>query len=114
VLPGPPIAMRLFSQDDEIALFVEIYEKQPSKPQKIHIVTTIADDTGAVQFKTSETYDSADLRRGAGYGYTTRIPLKDLAPGAYVLRVAAQAEGRPEATSDRQIPFAIATPAPAQ
>ena len=39
-------------------------------------------------FKTEEMRDSADLggKRG-GYGYATRVPLKDLPPGSYVLKV---------------------------
>jgi hypothetical protein len=42
-------------------------------------------------FKTDETRDSSDLggQRG-GYGYTTTIPLKDLPPGKYVLKVEAK------------------------
>ena len=39
----------------------------------------------------TRTRDSSDLggKRG-GYGYTTKIPLKDLAPGSYVLKVEAK------------------------
>ncbi len=28
VLPGPPVAMRTFAQNDEIALFAEVYDKR--------------------------------------------------------------------------------------
>jgi hypothetical protein len=107
-LPGVPIAGRVFPQDDEIALFVEIYDSQTAKPHKVDIVTTILNDAGVAQFKTSEIRNSADLQGEPGNGYTTRIPLKDLAPGSYVLSVAAHADLGPEATSDRQIPLTIA------
>ena len=91
VLPGPPISLRSFPQNDEIALFAEVYDNEASKPHKVDIVTTITTDEGRVLFKTDETRDSSDLggARG-GYGYTTRIPLKELAPGKYVLKVEAR------------------------
>jgi len=91
VLPGPPISLRSFPQNDEIALFAEVYDNEASKPHKVDIVTTITTDEGRVLFKTDETRDSSDLggSRG-GYGYTTRIPLKELAPGKYVLKVEAK------------------------
>ncbi|HKB13048.1 MAG TPA: VWA domain-containing protein [Vicinamibacterales bacterium] len=88
VLPGPPISMRRFAQNDEIALFAEVYDNDGGKPHKVDITTTIITDEGRVLFKTDETRDSSDLggARG-GYGYTTKIPMKDLAPGKYVLKV---------------------------
>jgi hypothetical protein len=88
VLPGPPISLRSFPQNDDIVLFAEVYDNEGSKPHKVDIVTTITTDEGRVLFKTDETRDSADLggARG-GYGYTTKIPMKDLAPGKYVLKV---------------------------
>ena len=55
------------------------------------ITTTVTTDEGRVLFKTEETRDSTDLggKRG-GYGYTTRVPMKDLVPGSYVLKVEAK------------------------
>ena len=52
---------------------------------------TVTTDEGKVLFKTEEMRDSSDLagKRG-GYGYTTRIPMKDLALGSYVLKVEAK------------------------
>jgi hypothetical protein len=32
-------------------------------------------------------------RRGQGHGFTTDYPLRDLKPGSYVLRVAAESTG---------------------
>jgi len=91
VLPGPPISMRTFPQNDEMTLFAEIYDNDGAKPHKVDIITTITTDEGRQLFKTDETRDSTDLggARG-GYGYTTKIPMKDLAPGRYVLKVEAK------------------------
>jgi VWFA-related protein len=91
VLPGPPISMRSFPQNDEAILFVEVYDNEGSKPHKVDIVTTVTTDEGRQLFKTDETRDSTDLggARG-GYGYTTRVPMKDFEPGKYVLKVEAK------------------------
>jgi VWFA-related protein len=91
VLPAPPIAQRTFPQNDEIAVFAEIYDDGKAAPHKIDITTMIRNDVGTIFFKNEEERDSKELegKRG-GYGYTARIPLTGLQPGAYVLTV----EGR--------------------
>jgi VWFA-related protein len=91
VLPGPPISLRKFAQNDEVIVFAEVYDNEGSKPHKVDIVATVTTDEGRVLFKTDETRDSTDLggARG-GYGYTTKIPMKELAPGLYVLKVEAK------------------------
>ena len=88
VLPGPPVSLRRFPQNDEIVLFAEVYDNDGGKPHKVDITTTVTTDEGKVMFKTDEVRDSSDLggARG-GYGYTTKVPMKDLAPGNYVLKV---------------------------
>jgi len=88
VLPGPPVSLRSFPQNDEIVLFAEVYDNDGAKPHKVDITTTVTTDEGKVLFKTDESRDSSDLggARG-GYGYTTKVPMKDLAPGKYVLKV---------------------------
>jgi hypothetical protein len=88
VLPGPPVSLRSFPQNDEIVLFAEVYDNEGAKPHKVDITTTVTTDEGKVMFKNDEARDSSDLggARG-GYGYTTKVPMKDLAPGKYVLKV---------------------------
>jgi VWFA-related protein len=91
VLPGPASTLRTFPQNDEIALFAEIYDNQGGTPHKVDITTTITTDEGKVLLKTNEERDSADLKgKTGGYGYITRIPLKEIAPGNYVLTVSAR------------------------
>jgi VWFA-related protein len=91
VLPMPPVAIRTFPANDEIKLFAEVYDNAGATPHKVDITATVTTDEGKVMFKTDETRDSSDLggQRG-GYGYTTTIPLKDLPPGKYVLKVEAK------------------------
>jgi len=113
MLPGPPMALRAFPQNDELALFTEVYDSVGATPHKVDITTTVTTDEGKVLFKTDEMRDSADLggKRG-GYGYTTRIPLKDLALGSYVLKVEAKSRVKDVPPAARELQFTVEAPRP--
>jgi hypothetical protein len=104
VLPGPPAAMRTFPQNDTIALFAEIYDNSSTAAHKVDITSTIKTDEGRVLFKADEERDSSEFggQRG-GFGYISQIPLKDIAPGAYVLTVTARSRVSPNPTVERQV-----------
>lgn len=108
VLPGPPIATRAFAADDELALFAEVYDNEASTLHKVDITTTVTTDEGKVIAKTDEVRDSTEIQgpRG-GYGYATRIPLRDLPPGLYVLTVTARSRLGDTPPAERQIQFTI-------
>lgn len=113
ILPGPPIAMRAFPQNDEMVLFTEVYDSAGATPHKVDITATVTTDEGKVMFKTDEVRDSADLggKRG-GYGYTTRIPMKDLAMGSYVLKVEAKSRLKDSPSVARELQFTVEAPRP--
>ena len=111
VLPGPPAAARSFPQNDEVAVFAEVYDNSGNTPHKVDITTTVTTDEGKVMFKTEEQRDSADLGgKSGGYGYSTRIPMKDLAPGLYVLNVSAKSRLGNSPTVERQVRFSVTPP----
>jgi VWFA-related protein len=111
MLPGPPVALRSFPQNDEIVLFAEVYDNDGAKPHKVDITATVTTDEGKVLIKTDEVRDSTDLggARG-GYGYTTRIPLKDLAVGSYVLKVDARSRLKDIPPVARELQFTVEAP----
>ncbi len=114
MLPGPPVALRTFPQNDELALFTEVYDNAGSTPHKVDIVTTVTTDEGKVLYKTEEMRDSADLggKRG-GYGYATRVPMKDLPLGSYVLKVEAKSRLGSTPPVARELQFVVEAPRPA-
>jgi hypothetical protein len=63
-------------------------------------------------FKTDEAQDSSDLGQRGGYGFTTKIPLKDLAPGSYVLKVDARSRLKDTPTAAREVQFTVEPPRP--
>jgi VWFA-related protein len=104
VLPAPPVTERSFPRTDEIALFAEVYDNAGSTPHKVDIGTTVTADDGRVVYKQSEEHSSTEIggARG-GYGYTARVPLKDLAPGSYVITVEARSRLGRDVAASRQV-----------
>ena len=94
-LPGPPVTTREFAPQDVLALFAEFYENTPGAPQHVvDLATTVRAADGRIVFEQREERSSADLQgAGGGYGYGPQIPLSNMAPGTYVIRV----EGRSRA-----------------
>jgi len=111
VLPAPPIATRTFAQNDEIALFAEIYDNQGATPHRIDISATIQTDEGEVVYETREERNSTELGgpRG-GFGFTTRIPLGEVKPGDYVLNVQAKSRLGNEVGVGRQVRITVTPP----
>ena len=89
LLMRPPTTAREFTRDDQLVLFAEVYENQANgQPHMVDIGSEVRAEGGQVVFRNSETRSSTDLQGGrGGYGYTAQIPLKDFAPGLYVLHV---------------------------
>jgi VWFA-related protein len=111
VLPGPPVASRSFPQNDDVAMFVEVYDNETAKPHKVDIVTTVTTDEGAVMAKTEEVRDSSELQgRRGGYGYGTRIATRGLAPGSYVLTVSARSRLGDAPAEERRVQFTVTPP----
>jgi VWFA-related protein len=108
LLPGPPTTIREFQVGEEIALFTEVYDNQLTPRHMVDITTNVLTDEGRVVFTASDTRSSDELEgKPGGYGYSARVPLKDLAPGLYVLKVEARTRlGNTEPIS-RQVQFRI-------
>ena len=89
LLMRPPTTAREFTRDDQLVLFAEVYENQAgSQPHMIDVGTEVRAEGGQVVFRNSEARSSTDLQGGrGGYGYTVQVPLKDFAPGLYVVHV---------------------------
>ena len=107
VLPAPPTTSRVFGAGDEIAVLAEVYDNQPSTPShSVYITTSLKAEGGRAVFTTNDSRSSKELGGAkGGFGYTARIPLKDVADGLYVLRVEAAStlKGVPAAVRELQI-----------
>jgi VWFA-related protein len=108
VLPGPPTALREFLQNDEIVVFAELYDNEARSPHTVDITTRVTSAEGKVVLKTAEEHTSEELHGKAGYGYISRLPMQDLAPGRYVLTIEGRSRLAPEAAVSRQVQFSVA------
>jgi VWFA-related protein len=90
IVPLIPSAVREFGASEEMGIYAEIYDNLGATPHKVDIAAVIVTEDGREVFSTRDQRDSTEFggARG-GFGYTTRVPLKDLAPGSYVLRLQA-------------------------
>jgi VWFA-related protein len=108
VLPGPPTAAREFPQNDQLAVFSEVYDNLGKTPHRIAITATVLSDTGSTVFTRSDERSSDELKGAVGgYGYTATIPLKGFAPGRYVLRLEAKSLAGKGETVQRQVEFRV-------
>lgn len=91
LMKTPPTTWRDFSAADTLWTFAEVYDNDGRTTHKVDIITELRADDGRVVFKTEEQRASEELQgaRG-GYGHLVQIPLKDIAPGTYALKVEAQ------------------------
>ena len=91
LLGAPVTPRRSFDRSDSLAWSTEIYDNVPKQPRQFDVSARLIDESGREVFVSRET-----LRNGEGgapkwqtFGYTGRIPLKDVPTGRYLLRVEA-------------------------
>lgn len=103
LLPGPVTTARNFARGDELAVMTEVYDNLGHQPHRVEIVTSLLEEGGKVALTQAEMRASSELggARG-GYGYLALIPLKDVAPGQYVLRVEARSTLKDGGTASRE------------
>jgi hypothetical protein len=72
------------------------------------IKTTVTADDGKVVFTSHDERRSDELGgKTGGYGYAATVPLKNLAPGRYVLEVAAESSLNKGGAASRELEFRI-------
>jgi VWFA-related protein len=108
LLPGTPITLREFARGDVLTAFVEVYDNQGDQPHKVQIASSVQAEDGRVMFKQEDQRSSTELKgaRG-GYGHLAKIPLRELGPGLYVLRLEARSSLKPETTASREVQFRV-------
>jgi hypothetical protein len=97
VLPAPATSRREFSQRDLIALYTEIYDNLGTQMARhIDVAVRMMSEDGKEALAIRDTLENggvAPKKPWDLYGYSREVPLKNIAPGRYALRVEAQIRG---------------------
>jgi VWFA-related protein len=110
VLPGPPTANRAFYPFDTLALFMEIYEGE-KVAHTLDVTTTLTAADGNVAYRVNDERSTATAK-GASLVHTAQVPLKDIPPGVYTLRVSVTSRlGKKPPRADRALLIQV-MPAP--
>src|SRR5215510_14794612 len=112
VLPAAPVAARSFPQNDQLALFADVYDNDVTPVHKVDITLTLRSDDGRVVFKNEDERSTADLAgKPGGFGYATTLSLSDFDPGLYVLKVEARSRLGNDIAASREMQIVITPPA---
>jgi len=109
-LPAPATSRREFPQSDVLALYTEIYDNDTSRqPRHIDVALRVISENGTEVLASREELvnGTAGEKPWDIYGFAKRIPLKELAPGRYVLRIEATVRGKDGAAAVREAPITI-------
>ena len=102
-----PTVTREFPRGDELTVYAEVYD-QLTTPHKVEITTTATADDGRVMYSRSDQQSSAALRSpGDGFGHVATIPLKDVVPGRYVLKIEARSSAAGAPPAVRELEFTV-------
>lgn len=100
-----PTALREFSTDDELSLYVEAYDDQPTPVHRIDVTTTVRASDGHIVFKNEQERSNDDTQ--SARGVSTPIPLNALGAGLYVLTVEARSRPGNSDTVSQVLQFRI-------
>ena len=94
-LPAPATSRRTFNRGDVMSVFAEVYDTNPSRdPRRVEITATLVGEDGAAAFSSREAVagSSPDVQ-SSRIPIAKQIPLNDVRPGRYTLRVEARQLG---------------------
>jgi VWFA-related protein len=98
LIGAPATSRRAFNRSDTIAWMTEIYDNSgPKQPKRFDVSVRLVDEAGrdAVASRDELANGEGSAAKWETFGYTGRIPLKDVAPGRYLLRIEARDRSEP-------------------
>jgi len=103
----PPSLDRSFAPGETLSAYAEVIDTGAGAPRDVALVTIVRDSGGRDVVRSAQPRANARVGPGEPFAYAVDLPLKALAPGAYLLRVEAQAAGLAGLVA-REVPFTVA------
>lgn len=114
LLRHPPAGLREFAATETLDVASALYHDPATPVGTVDIVTTVTSEDGRPRFTARSQLSEGDLRSAPrGYGYLVHIPLTEMTPGTYVLRVQAKSRLAERGIGVRELPFRIRSASPA-
>ena len=108
VLPMAATALRDFERSDTLFLFGEVYPQRTGTPHAVQIETTVTADDGKVVFRHTDERRTGEMKGDeAGFGHSLKLPLANVPPGRYVVRVSATPSINAGAAVSREVEFRV-------
>ena len=105
-LPAAPIATRTFSPAETLTTYAELYVGA-GPARAVTMMTSVQDARdGTTVFQAQDRRAIDASARPLTHGFSTQLPLKNLSPGRYLLRVGAQSSVGGYST-ERIVPFEV-------
>ena len=95
---------------DTLELYTEVYENVwwTDTAHSITLTTSLVSDNGtAVPVTTEHRASGAAQLKTGGYAFTAKVPLRDVRPGAYILRVEARTNFDTPRTVTHDVPIQV-------
>ena len=110
LLPGAATSSRRFTRSDELALYAEIYATVGEIAPRVDVTTRLIAESGR-EVTVARDELSGNVAPGRDksvtYSLSRSIPLREVPPGAYLLRVEAQRRGDADRTAVRETPITV-------
>ena len=94
LLPAPATTRREFSQSDVLAVLADVYDNTTStQPRMIDVAVRLVTDSGRDAFAGHDSLSNGGpdkTKSWTTFVLTKQIPLKDVPPGRYLLRIEAR------------------------
>jgi hypothetical protein len=110
VIAAPPTTFRDFLPSDTLSVVADVYDNEWKTAHTLDIRTTVRQGE-VIRFHNEVERNTGELMKGGSFVHNASVPLKDLAPGDYTLRleVASRMGKRPSVF--RELMFTVAGPA---
>jgi len=104
-LPGGPTIRRRFSANEDLNVYAEVYDTHWPLAPRLDLKWTISGGDGTALTSGTQSIETVFGGRAVFRG---RVPLRNIRPGAYVLKVEAFSTLGPPASVVAEMPFAVA------
>jgi hypothetical protein len=88
VLVAPPTTIRQFSRGETVTVLAELYDNRKDDARPLRVTTSVVDSSGRVVYRSEEPVEAFSFEpERRSHRHTANIPMRDLSPGEYVVRV---------------------------